>query len=69
MSRNYTEQQEVEYETENALQSLRSDDNSSRFKRNKWRDTVTHNLAWLRENANESYLLEQDLSDVSLTSE
>lgn len=61
----YTEQENVEYEVENALQEIRSDDfekQSPHFK-DKQKKTVKNGIQFLKDNYPDSYILELDISD------
>ena len=61
---NYSEQDEVEFEIENALQYLRGDESKSQYKIDKNKNLIARNLKWLKENAPGSIFLTEgfDLS-------
>ena len=54
---NYSEQDNVEFEIENALQYLRGDESKSAYKIDKNKNLITRNLKWLKENAPDSIFL------------
>lgn len=57
---NYSEQDNVEFEIENALQYLRGDDAKSQHKIDKNKNIVVRNVKWLKENAPDSVFLTED---------
>ena len=69
MVNDLTDQQMAEYAIECALQSLRSSDPSSPHHRNRWRKTIKNELWFLRQEYPDSYILKEDISDVSLEQE
>ena len=54
---NYSEQDNVEFEIENALQYLWGDESKSAYKIDKNKNLITRNLKWLKENAPDSIFL------------
>ena len=61
---NYSEQDQVEFEIENALQYLRGDESKSQYKIDKNKNLIVRNIKWLKENAPDSVFLTEgfDLS-------
>ncbi len=51
---------------ENAIQFLRSTDNSSVHQRNKYRKILKNELFFLKDSHPDSYVLKYDISDISL---
>jgi len=54
---------------EDRLQCLRSDHPSSVHHRNNWRKTIVNEMNFLKQAFPDSYILKQDISDVSLALE
>ena len=54
---NYSEQDQVEFEIENALQYLRGDESKSQYKIDKNKNLIVRNIKWLKENAPDSIFL------------
>ena len=53
----YSEQDDVENEIENALNYLRFEESKSRFKIDRSEKIIARNIAWLKENAPDSFFL------------
>lgn len=51
---------------EDGLYYLRSDEPSSPFSRNRWRKRIANEMFFLKEEHPDSYILQEDISDVSL---
>lgn len=51
---------------EDGLYYLRSDEPSSPFSRNRWRKRITNEMFFLKEEHPDSYILKEDISDISL---
>lgn len=66
MSIKLTDQQMAEQQIERCLYCLRSSDPSSVFSRNKWRKSIENELFFLKEEHPDSYILQEDISDISL---
>lgn len=54
---NYSEQDQVEYEIEQALNYLQHEDSKSQFKIDKNKKIIARNINWLKENAPDSIFL------------
>lgn len=54
---NYSEQDNVEFEIENALQYLRGEESKSQYKIDKNKNLIARNIKWLKENAPDSIFL------------
>lgn len=67
----YTEQETVEYDVENAIQDLRSEDfgKCSVYAKNKIRKTVKNGMLFLKQHYPDSYVLDLYIDDIDLTLE
>jgi hypothetical protein len=64
-----TDQEMAEEEIARCLYCLRSSDPSSVFSRNKWRKKIKNEMFFLKQEHPDSYILQEDISDVSLEME
>lgn len=65
------DKEQAEYAIETALEYMRYTpyNETSVFKRNQNRKTIKNEMSFLKDNFPESYILSQDISDVSLAPE